>query len=158
MSGFSQSIQGDWKEWLEALKKAEKLNYQKLHSQMGEVLVANAQLRFKDQVDPSGNQWKKGYKKSGQTLTQTARLSSSITYTATAKQVEVGTNVKYAAIHQFGGKIKAKKKKFLKFAVNGKWAQKKVVTIPARPYIGFSQDDREDIKALFKQALKGTLK
>lgn len=158
MSGFSQTMEGDWKKLQEAMKKAGNINYQKLHKQIGEALAANTQLRFVDQVDPKGNKWKKGHKTSGQTLTKTTRLSSSVTYNATKRQVEVGTNVKYAAIHQFGGTIKAKKKKALRFNVNGKWAMKKKVTMPKRPFIGFSKDDEADIKRLFQDALKGTLK
>ena len=158
MSGFSMQTSGDWKKWTEALQKAGNINYEKVHKKMGEALVSNAHLRFVDEKSPSGEVWKKGYKKSGQTLSNTARLSSSITYKASKKHVEVGTNVIYAAIHQFGGKIKAKKKNFLKFNINGKWSQKKVVVIPKREFIGISGDDKEDIINIFKNTLKGTLK
>jgi phage gpG-like protein len=42
--------------------------------------------------------------------------------------------VKYATIHEFGGKIRAKAGGLLRFKVNGKWVSKKEVRIPARPY------------------------
>lgn len=46
--------------------------------------------------------------------------------------VKVGSNLVYAAIHQFGGKAGRGRK----------------VTIPARPYLGLSDADREAVEAL----------
>lgn len=50
-------------------------------------------------------------------------------------QVVVGTNVIYARIHEFGGVIVPKRRKFLRFAVDGRAVFAKRVTIPKRPYI-----------------------
>lgn len=49
-------------------------------------------------------------------------------------RVELGTNVRYAAIHQFGGVVRAKRG-YLTFRIGNRWARKKQVTIPARPYM-----------------------
>lgn len=49
---------------------------------------------------------RKGEKKTGKTLQDTGRLRKSITFRVKGKRVIVGTNVKYAAIHNFGGTIK----------------------------------------------------
>ena len=157
MSGFGQTFQGDWEKLQKQLQKIGRLNYQKMHQKMGEALVANTQMRFTDQVDPDGQKWK-ATRRGGQILTQTNHLGSSITYNATAKGVEVGTNLKYAAIHQFGGKIKAKKAKFLKFKTPRGWVQKKEIVIPARPFIGFSKEDQEDIGVLFRKAIEEVAK
>jgi len=81
-------------------------------------------------------------KLSGQVLNvRTNRLRSSITVVK-AKQGAggsiwgaVGTNVKYARIHEYGGEIKAKNAPYLKFPIGGRWASVKSVTIPARPYM-----------------------
>lgn len=158
MAGFSQRLDGDWKAFQDALKKAGKINYQKMHEQMGEALVANSQLRFVDQVDPEGKRWKKGLKEGGQTLSQTGHLSSSITHRSTPQGVEVGTNSKYSAIHQFGGKIKAKKAKFLKFKIGNRWAQKKFVIMPKRSFIGWSKDDQEDIALIWQKTMEKAVK
>ena len=155
MSGFGQKMQGDWKKFQDALKTAENVDYNKMHKQMGEAFVSNIHLRFVDQVDPQGEPWKKGYKKSGQTLTRNATLSSSFTYKASAKHVEVGSNVIYAAIHHFGGKIRAKKKNFLKFNIDGRWAQKKYVVMPKREIVGFSKPDEQDIATIFNRFITG---
>jgi phage virion morphogenesis protein len=58
-------------------------------------------------------------------LTDTARLRRSISYTAGAREISIGTSVIYAAIHQFGGQAGRGKK----------------VYIPARPYLMFQDED-----------------
>lgn len=48
----------------------------------------------------------------------------------------VGTNLEYAAIHEFGGTIEAKNAPRLVFQVApGEWRTAQSVTIPARPYM-----------------------
>lgn len=51
--------------------------------------------------------------------------------------VIIGSNLQYAAIHQFGGTIHFKKKKGL-------------VTIPARPYLGLNEKDKQHIIMMFQ--------
>jgi phage virion morphogenesis protein len=73
-------------------------------------------------------------------LIDTARLMNSITSKAFADHAEVGTNVIYSAIHQFGGKAGRGKK----------------VTIPARPFLMVQDEDWSEIKAaLTEYLLKG---
>ncbi len=84
---------------------------------------------------------KRAIKQSGQTLLHTGRLRDSINSKAFANRAEVGTNVIYAAIHQFGGKAGRGKK----------------VTIPARPFLMVQDEDWTEIKAaLTAYLLKGT--
>ena len=71
---------------------------------------------------------------------------------ADASGFAVGTNVKHAATHQFGDKgrtIRAKRAKNLRFQVGGQWISKKKVkvNIPARPFLGLSDEDMQEIKA-----------
>lgn len=49
--------------------------------------------------------------------------------------VMVGTDVVYAAIHEFGGVIVPKQAKLLHFVINGEDIFAKSVQIPARPYL-----------------------
>lgn len=60
---------------------------------------------------------------------------------ANAVTVAVGTNVIYAAIHEFGGTIKAKNKPFLAFVIDGKFIMTKSVYIPPRPYMRPAVDE-----------------
>jgi phage virion morphogenesis protein len=82
---------------------------------IGQVLVTETDLAFRAQADPWGNAWaklsevtlqrrRKGKGKgSNKILRDTGRLANSINYRADAASVSVGTNVVYAAMHQFGG-------------------------------------------------------
>ena len=83
---------------------------------------------------------------------KTAQLRNSIHSYSDASGFAVGTNVKYAATHQFGepGRtIRARRKKALRFQINGRWVSKKQVrvSIPARPFLGLSEDDMREMKA-----------
>ena len=72
-------------------------------------------------------------------------LQGTITYEASLNQVIVGGTKKYAAIHQFGGKIVPKNAKALvfKLGAGGGVVRVKSVTIPARPYLGFGAQEIE---------------
>jgi phage gpG-like protein len=69
------------------------------------------------------------------------RLRSSISASKTEQldneyRSKIGTNVKYARIHEYGGLIRAINAKFLRFKTSdGKWHAKKEVSIPARPFL-----------------------
>lgn len=154
-------LEGDWAKLEKHLEKMMKLDFQGMHEQIGETLVASAQKRFEDEEDPDGKAWPKSIRaeeEGGQTLTDSARLKNSITFKARPEGVAYGTNVKYASVHQEGREIKAKKAKFLKFAVGKGYAQVKKVTIPARPFIGISQDDMEEIKYIVRKNIRRALK
>lgn len=87
---------------------------------MARVLKTAAQLRFRAQKGPDGTAWKPSFRareEGGQTLSLSRRLRNSISGSATPTTATVGTNVIYAAIHQFGGVIRAKKGPFLAIPV-----------------------------------------
>lgn len=59
-------------------------------------------------------------------------------------EVNVGTNVIYAAIHEFGGIIKAKNAPFLHFVIDGRHILTKSVNMPARPYMRPAVDENRE--------------
>lgn len=77
---------------------------------IGQTLVTETDLAFRGQRDPWGNAWTKlrdstlrrRRGKSAHILRDTGRLANSINYHATRDSVTVGTDVIYAATHQFG--------------------------------------------------------
>lgn len=125
---------------------------------IAQTLTASAKERFVDETDPEGNKWKKGVKNGGQTLTLSGLLRRSITNTSDDKTAVIGTNRIYAGIHQFGGVITAKKSKYLRFNINGREVFAKSVVIPARPFLGVSETDKDAVKdelnTLLTEALK----
>lgn len=98
---------------------------------LGAVLVRSTEQRFVDQVDPEGNPWeplspatllfkqKKGH--GLRILTMRGRLQGSFTFRARSMDLLVGTNVVYAAIHQFGGLLqKAAHSRQVRFRTDAK--------------------------------------
>lgn len=105
----------------------------------------------------------------------TGRLRSSIRYRVNSQgddmQVTFGTDVPYAAIHEFGGKtrphvIRPRRKGFLAFIKNGQWVytrgqvQHPGSTIPARPYLRPGVEDaipklREKLLMALEQTAQG---
>ncbi|MGQ2942694.1 MAG: phage virion morphogenesis protein [Blastomonas fulva] len=73
---------------------------------IGLYLESSTLERFETETDPDGRPWKKSQraiKTGGKTLQRTPpRLRESITHRFSATDVEVGTNVIYAAPHQYG--------------------------------------------------------
>ena len=56
----------------------------------------------------------------------------------------IGNNLIYARIHEYGGVIKAKKAKALRFQIGGKWVMVKSVTMPERSYLRTAVNDNKD--------------
>jgi phage virion morphogenesis protein len=131
---------------------------QDLMEACGEALVSGTLKRFEDEEDPQGQKWAP-VARSGKILTDTARLRNSIDYAVDGDTVRVGSNVIYALIHQQGGVIKPVKKKTLKFKIGkgkgGKWVSAKQVTIKARPYLGVSKEDWQEIADTIKDFIGG---
>lgn len=143
-------------------QKAE--NMRPVFAQIGSDVVADAQMRFKSSQDPYGQAWaplaastlrqRRGGGKGAKPLLDTGALRNSLTMAAGNDGVVIGSNVKYAAIHQFGGTISREARSVVvrlrklkggrvQFA---KKAHKRVtevqaevgahtITIPARPYV-----------------------
>ena len=108
---------------------------------IGRRLVTSTINRFEREHAPDGTPWKpsaRAEEEGGQTLTDTARLRQSITHRVRGDGVEVGTNVVYAAIHQFGGQA-------------GRGLK---TTLPARPYLGVDAGDRRAILRIVRRALE----
>jgi phage virion morphogenesis protein len=80
---------------------------------------------------------------SGRPLIASGELSRGIRYQVTNGGVDIGTNRIYAATHQFGAIIRPKTKKALAIPMaDGSLRLTKKVTIPARPFLGFSEKDK----------------
>lgn len=87
----------------------------------------------------------------------TGRLAEIVYQLAGADSVEVGNDVVYGAVHQFGGIIKAKNGPALIFSLGGHKVAVKSVTIPARPYLGISKEDETEILAIIADHLDASV-
>lgn len=137
-------------------------NRQALLDSVGEALVSGTLARFDTEKAPDGTPWepsRRAQEEGGKTLTDTARLRNSIDYATAGDKVLVGSNLKYARIHQKGGIIRPKKAKRLLFkGCDGSMVSAKEVTIPARPYLGVSKDDRDEVKETIAEFMAGAFR
>lgn len=140
---------------------------------MGEKLVDSTKQRFKEGHDPNGQAWapntpltlalylgeyKSSFKKDG-SLSQkgqqrlgakkpltgkTRALQTTINYQIVGGTLMVGSPEPYAAMHQFGGTTSPQS------MIPSK-------TIPARPFLGLSDDDRKDILSIIRGYLSDAI-
>jgi phage gpG-like protein len=73
---------------------------------------------------------------------------------------KIGTNVEYAAIHEYGGMIFAKSGKWLRFQTrDGAWRTVDRVRIPARPYLHPAlETKRHDVIRIIREVYRGPLR
>lgn len=96
-------------------------------------------------------------------LQASGRLASSITPSHGATSAAVGTNLVYAAIHQFGGQtrphvIQAKNAKALHFGgIFAKRVNHPGSKIPARPFLAITDADGESIQEAMVTYLRGVI-
>ncbi len=152
---YSIRIEGDTRAMLRKIRSFSEIDKKSINAALAEGVRESTLERFKQSKDPNGKKWKTSIRASsenGKTLIQSSQLRNSINSVSDATGFAVGTNAKHAATHQFGepGRtIRARKKKALRFMVDGKWVSKKQVRIriPARPFLGLSDEDMREIKA-----------
>jgi len=111
-------------------------NLKPVFDEIGSALLATTEQRFESESGPDGAPWaahstatllRRG--SNARKLRDRGHLYQSLTYASGRLKAEVGTNRIYARIHQLGGKAGRGRKG----------------TIPARPYLGVSAEDRRMI-------------
>lgn len=107
---------------------------------VGTELVTITKSSFKEPGMRISN-WSAKRDGQGSNLIKKGMLKSSIRIVATTeKSVTVGSDRKYAGIHQLGGVIRPKAGGALVFWSGGRLWRVKKVTIPARPFLPFTAD------------------
>lgn len=109
--------------------------------------------RFERSEDPSGKPWEpsqRARQQGGKTLVDTAALLSSIASDNDRFSAVVGTNLVYAAIHQFGGTIRARNSR----ALNTPFGPRGAVNMPARPFLGFGPYEVQEIETILENHLR----
>lgn len=158
-------LEGDIRGLLRRLKQFSEIDKKQINTALAEGVRTSTLDRFRLEKSPEGKKWKSSVRadtEGGKTLTDSARLKNSIKTTSNASGFAIGTNTIYAATHQMGEKgrkitIRAKTPKGLIFKIGDRWIRKKQVTvkikIPARPFLGLSEDDLQEIKGMLEDVL-----
>lgn len=166
---------------LDALQRFPSEMYPALDA-IGAAMEAKTRLRFREETDPDGKKWlpsQRAIKTGGQTLTKSGRLRDSITYNTLPGMsgVEWGSNMVYAAIHQFGGKIKRAARtqaiyrkvsklgelgnRFVKKRLSNFMTQHAVgaydINMPQRAFLGIDAEDKETIAQILAKALQKSI-
>lgn len=150
MVQMSVSPEGD-APYIRALKEAAR-RMRDLSPLMGSIglgLEGSTRERFAETSRaPDGSAWEPSIEaiiEGRRTLVKSGNLADSITHRVDGNSVEVGSNVLYAAVHQFGATIAKKRAPKLIFRIAGVTYAADQVTIPARPFLGISDDDADMI-------------
>ncbi|BCH58530.1 hypothetical protein RvVAR0630_11540 [Agrobacterium vitis] len=119
------------------------------YKNVGEHLLNSVKDNFENERAPDGSRWKvlsqttrdQREKKYGHSpnsiLRASGDLMNSINMQASDTDVRIGSSLIYAAIHQFGGDAGRGKK----------------VTIPARPYLGLTTADEQEVVTIAEEWL-----
>ena len=115
-------------------------------SAIGEELLLSTDARFDSETAPDGRpweplnakyaEWKRAFHGHDRILKLRGYLRDTLRYQATDVSVAIGSNRVYSAIHQFGGQAGREHK----------------AAIPARPYLGVSDDDVAAILEIIEDA------
>lgn len=153
MTGVVHQIEMDASLAVAGLEQIAQADLDTLVYSLGQLVETQTKTRINDEkTAPDGTPWapwSAGYAASlqrpnriypGSLLLREDDLRDSITNVTSARQVEVGSNLVYAAIHQFGGDT-----------------SRGHPPIPARPYLGLSQANREEVEDLVKTFVEGVL-
>lgn len=160
MSSISVRIEDETNQ---LLKRLDDMNVDKagVMNAIAEGLRTSTIERFQAQETSEGTKWEpsvRARESGGKTLIRTSALRTSIKSEANSTGLAVGTNLIYAATHQFGDErtIRAKHGKYLRFKIGDRFVSKPSVrvTIPARPFLGISERDDEEIKEILEDIVK----
>lgn len=137
---------GDIGKLLTALKPFSDFEPAELMTAIGALGESQTRRRISEEkTSPEGEAWKPNFRE-GDILVETGgHLLASVAYTASADQAEWGAAWEYAHVHQYGATIKPKEADKLVFSLGGKMVFAKEVTIPARPFVGLSSENAQEI-------------
>jgi len=117
-------------------------------AEIGEDLIESTKRRFETSTAPDGSSWALNsvlstllYKEGDKPLVNHGTLSEKIFKNVNADFLEIGSPLEYAAMQQFGGS---------KDEFPALWGD-----IPARPFLGLSDQDRADILAVLAGHING---
>lgn len=104
---------------------------------IGEYMVESTQQRFLDMQDPDGNPWEPLFletlakkKRQDRILTESGTLADTLHYQLSKGELQIGSNIEYAATHQFGRD-----------------------EIVARPFLGIAPFERDNILDILQDHL-----
>jgi phage virion morphogenesis protein len=132
---------------------------QPVMEKVGEALTFSTLERQRAGRAPDGGAWPKlnpsyAAAKSGTEMLRESGRLMSLSRRVRGNTVVVGTNAPWANVHQRGATIRPKKGKRLAFSLGRISVFARSVTIPARPFLGVSAEDRDEIRAILRDHIQ----
>lgn len=162
MSSIQVQISGDRASLLRRLQELQNIDKKGVNNAIAEGLRTSTIERFQIEKSPDDKKWApsiRAVQGGGKTMTQTTKLRTSIKAESSPEGLAIGTNDIRAATLQLGDNrtIRAKNKPALCFKIDGRYIRKKevTITIPARPFLGISDEDQEEIMRMLDEMMKG---
>lgn len=126
------------------------LDMNQMRDNIGALVTSQTQRRIDtEKTAPDGTPWKENWEGTD-TLVQSGALRDTIDYEVAGDDIFVGSPLIYAATHQMGATIVPKDAENLVFSVGGFTVFAKEVTIPARPFLGISAQNQQEISNLIE--------
>lgn len=151
----SIELNGTFKPMVEALDRIALIgrNPARILDQVGEQMLKSTKERFHNQAGPDGSPWAPVHpdyaatKPDSRILFRTGELFGGLEKFVDGNRLVWGSQLPYAKAHQFGATIipRTDGVKALRFWIGGKQFDVKKVVIPARPYLGFTAEDRQTV-------------
>lgn len=121
-----------------ALDRLASLQKHQLLDELGQEVEGQTKRRImSEKTAPDGTPWQPN-KTGTPILVQDGDLHGDISHLVTGDQAQVGSNLVYAAIHNYGGMA----------------GPNRTVEIPQRQYLGLSAENTEDLEALIEDFLE----
>ena len=112
---------------------------------IGSKINFHIQRGFRTSVDPWGKPWKQIKSRVGKPLVKRGLLRR-MTIKADDSSVTIGTNLKQAKLQHFGGIVRPKTQRYLRFKTPlFGWVFTRKVVIPARPFLPINKQGNTDI-------------
>jgi len=152
MAGASVRVEVNDREVRELFKRLARrtADMTPVFAEIGEIVMESVSRNFEEQRSPKGKPWKplspvtRARKRHpGEILIESGTMFRSIHPRARKDHVAVGTNIVYAAVHQFGIGARSSLK-----------SRRRMPAIPARPYLGVRDDDWPEIKDAISRWIK----
>lgn len=162
---YSIRLEGDVRRLMDRMRQFGDMDKKRLNNVLSSAVRSSTMERFKTSKGPDGKRWepsRRAEREAGKTLVKSGTMKNSIRQSASDSGFAVGTNNIYAPTHQLGepGRritIRAKTSRGLIFKIGSRWIRKQQVTvrvrIPARPFLGLSEEDMTEIKATVEEFL-----
>ena len=106
-----------------------------------------------EKTGPDGTPWPANRAGTDLLLDTGQHLLGSVASGASGDEATWGASWEYAWVHQFGAVIKPKNGKALRFTTaSGAFVVARQVTVPARPFVGISEENAAEILAIVTDA------